>query len=711
MNQIYRALHMPPKRLIKKLSGQKEIYTIAVRRAPKGEGCDPLPALGEEPYTPLPYTPGTWYADPLLYEDDNGKRWLFCEAFNMAENRGDIAVAEFDENDHLLPPRVVLKENFHLSFPTVFDWRGEVWMLPETSADHSLTLYRCTQFPDKWEKVQAFSVGRELCDSIIVDKTPEALTVLCSETRPDNQLYTRYRRYTVRENPEAEERDDVDEFILDEDEPFNLQHRNYELGSRNAGPLFTNNDQTVRPAQVSTKVDYGVYLQFWVRRGASEVPLCAAMPQNVAIAGIDPAEVYYHGGDSFNVSALDGEISDYKVASSCGVSLRGMFGGKMGSASTEAFDADAVRQLINGVKESAILLETDEQDEIFAGEECYPTIEKEESDVATTSAEAKIEKCLKLEALAKAADPRIVRVPSAMVASSSSEVILRNSYGLNLQDSGSYFFSYTSLVAKDGTSTAVNGKVAVSSRFDGIDPEKIAADAAKETLSQLNASPVPTGEYRVIFRYDAMQSLLQTFWGVFSAENAQQNLSLFAGKEGENVAADVVTIVDDPLMKGGLATSAFDGEGSASRTKKVVDSGKLTTLLHDRKTARKQGVSSTGNAARVGGRIMVAPTNLYIAAGEKSLDELMADVGNGVVITELAGLHAGANPSSGDFSLLSKGYTIENGKRGRAVEQITVAGNFYQLLKSICAVGSDLTFEGSSIGSPSVDAGMLKISG
>ncbi len=127
-------------------------------------------------------------------------------------------------------------------------------------------------------------------------------------------------------------------------------------------------------------------------------------------AGIDPAEVYYHGGDSFNVSALDGEISDYKVASSCRVSLRGQYNGKMGSASTEAFDADAVRQLIDGVKESATLLETDEQDEIFAGEERYPTIEKEESDVATTSAEAKIEKCLKLEALAKAADPRIVRV-------------------------------------------------------------------------------------------------------------------------------------------------------------------------------------------------------------------------------------------------------------------------------------------------------------
>ncbi len=114
---------MPPKRLIKKLSGENQIYAICGARAPRRLRRCPL---GEEPY-PLPYTPGTWHADPLLYEDDNGKRWLFCEAFNMAENRGDIAVAEFDENDHLLPRARVLKKNFHL-FPPVFDWRGEVWM-------------------------------------------------------------------------------------------------------------------------------------------------------------------------------------------------------------------------------------------------------------------------------------------------------------------------------------------------------------------------------------------------------------------------------------------------------------------------------------------------------------------------------------------------------------------------------------------------------
>ena len=107
----------------------------------------------------------------------------------------------------------------------------------------------------------------------------------------------------------------------------------------------------------------------------------------------------------------------------------------------------------------------------------------------------------------------------------------------------------------------------------------------------------------------------------------------------------------------------------------------------------------------------VAPTNLYFKAGEKSLEELMADVGEGLVITDLAGLHSGANPTSGDFSLLSKGYTIEGGKRGRAVEQITIAGNFYEVLKSVVAFANDLDFSMGSIVSPSVDIGTLKVSG
>jgi PmbA protein len=109
--------------------------------------------------------------------------------------------------------------------------------------------------------------------------------------------------------------------------------------------------------------------------------------------------------------------------------------------------------------------------------------------------------------------------------------------------------------------------------------------------------------------------------------------------------------------------------------------------------------------------VNVSPSNFFLAPGKKTLAELMADMGDGLVITEVSGLHAGANAISGDFSLIAQGYTVKNGKKDAPVEQITVAGNFYQLLKNIRAVGSDLLFPGSSIGSPSVDVGEISVAG
>ena len=196
MNQLYRALHIPPKRLLRKLSGEKEIYTIAVRPVPKAEGTDPLPALGGTPYTMLPARPGFWYADPLLYHRD-GRRWLYAEAMDLATGLGRIEVCELHDDGAAGEWQVALQEDFHLSFPTVFDWNGETWMIPETGSDHSLRIYRCKNFPAEWELVQRFAVDAELCDTILVNRTPNELTLLCSETLPENQLWVRYRRYTL----------------------------------------------------------------------------------------------------------------------------------------------------------------------------------------------------------------------------------------------------------------------------------------------------------------------------------------------------------------------------------------------------------------------------------------------------------------------------------------------------------------------------------
>ena len=429
--------------------------------------------------------------------------------------------------------------------------------------------------------------------------------------------------------------------------------------------------------------------------------------------GIDPAEVYFSAGSSFSAGAMNGNIDSYKVSTRQGLGLRGMYQGKMGYASTQAFDEEAIKQLIEGVKEGALLREDEGAEEIYEGDAEYPTVVSYDETLAQVPATAKLDAVLAIEKAALESVDTVKQCEGTQLSTMSGEVYLRNSFGLNLQHKDNAFIAYTGAIAKDGDSTSTGMAFKCGRDFAKLDVKKLGEEAAQEAASGLHAEPVPAGNYRMILRYDAMQSLLATFCGIFSAENAQQGLSLLKGREGEKIAADCVTLMDDPLLEGGFDSTPFDGEGVASKTKAVVENGVLKTLLHNRKTAKKQGVASTGNALRPGlsAPITVAPTNFFFKPGDKTLAELEADMSNGLVITDLSGLHAGANMTSGDFSLLSKGYLLKGGKRVQPVEQITIAGNFYDVLKNIRAIGSDLIFPASGVGSSSVDVGTLTAAG
>ncbi|MBR4081686.1 MAG: TldD/PmbA family protein [Clostridia bacterium] len=430
-------------------------------------------------------------------------------------------------------------------------------------------------------------------------------------------------------------------------------------------------------------------------------------------SGLEAAEVYCQETDRFRAMAMNGSVDDYQVSTSCGLSLRGTVNGKMGYASTQAFDEAAIEQLINGVKESAALVDAPEQDEIFAGEKEYPVLEEPETDLHEVTADEKLACALALCDAVTKADERIVQATHPTVSTVSGTTTLRNTYGLNLSYTENVCFAYVGALARRGEGMTDGFYADFGRKFSQLDPAAIANEAARRALVNLDATSVEAGEYRIIFDRESMCDLLQTFSGVFSAKAAQERMSLLGGKEGTEIAAPIVTLMDDPLLPGGYESRPFDAEGSASVTKAVIENGVLKTLLHNRSTARKQGVTTTGNASRpdYASSVTVAPTNMFFKPGTKTLAELMADMGDGLVITEVSGLHAGANPTSGDFSLLAKGYTVEGGKRGHAVEQITVAGNFYQVLKNIRAIGSDLFFPGSGIGSPSVDVGTLVVSG
>ena len=181
---------------------------------------------------------------------------------------------------------------------------------------------------------------------------------------------------------------------------------------------------------------------------------------------------------------------------------------------------------------------------------------------------------------------------------------------------------------------------------------------------------------------------------------------MLAGKEGEKIAADCVTLTDDPTTDFGFGSRAFDAEGVAGRRTVVVENGTLKTLLYNLETAHKAGVESTGNASKGGytSPIGISVSNFTLTPGEKTLEQLAGKMGEGLIITEVSGLHAGANAVTGDFSLMAKGYLVEGGKQGRAVNGVTVSGNFYELLKNIEEPGCDVyrNMFGEAISAPSV---------
>lgn len=427
-------------------------------------------------------------------------------------------------------------------------------------------------------------------------------------------------------------------------------------------------------------------------------------------------EVCAAGGESFEVQVKNGEIYQYNVSDGGGLGFRALVNGRMGYASTQILDEEAVDLLVDGALENAALVESEERQFIFGGSERYPELKLYEPKLEALDAAKKIEMAKTLEKLTLAQDARIAQVEDCAVFSSSEESCLVNTKGLDVAVKGNLMGAYVAAIARDGEKVNTGFKVAFSMDPDAIDLEKLAKAAAREALDGMEAVQPESGEYRVLLRSDVAATLLATFSGVFSADNAQRGLSRLKGREGEAIADACVTILDDPHREGSAASTPFDGEGVATVKKAVVEDGKLNTLLHNLKTAHKQGVETTANASRPGyaSQVGVAPTNFYFKPTDVDMDGMLEKLGDGLLITEMQGMHAGANPITGDFSLAAKGFAVRGGKRAEAVAQITIAGNFYEVLKNVEAVGGDLEFlspAGSCFGSPSLLVKKLSVAG
>ncbi|MCR2821656.1 TldD/PmbA family protein [Lederbergia panacisoli] len=415
-------------------------------------------------------------------------------------------------------------------------------------------------------------------------------------------------------------------------------------------------------------------------------------------------EIYYEKSKRFACDVYKGELDHYETAEDGGISFRGIYNGKMGYAYTEKFDLESISFLLERAKANAKVIEEEEQDDIFSGSDEY-----EEKDFYSESLDAvpipdKIELLKEIERKVSDYDPRIASLNYCKLIEQSKERLLANSKGLVLHDRMNYLGVVLSVVVKQGDETKSGFTVKVTKDFSELNVDDIVKEAAEEALSYLGEQSIPSKRYPIILRKDAAADLLDTFTSVFSAEVAQKGRSLLKDKVGEKIAAENVKIVDDPFYEEGFSSRNFDGEGVASKLCNVVENGTLNTLLHNQKTAKKAGVESTGHAYKPSykGTLVIAPSNFYIIPSEKTYDELIASQNEAVIVTKLSGLHSGADTVSGDFSVAANGFYVKDGKVETPVKQMTIAGNFFKLLKDIQEIGSDLYVSSSGIGSPSL---------
>ncbi len=425
--------------------------------------------------------------------------------------------------------------------------------------------------------------------------------------------------------------------------------------------------------------------------------------------GCAAAELVENSGRQFGVGILKGEIDTYTVSRSRSLGLRVQLNGKNGYAGTEAPEDPKV--LVRAAMDNARAVQSEDEHPL-AGPADYPNPPQPPDALAGLDEKAKIELCRELERVTLSLDPRVQRVASCKVVTAAGTVSIRNTLGLNAQREEDISCIFVTPILQEGEEVHDGGSF--RARGEARDIEACAQEAVEEAAIQFGGKPVAPGPYRVLLRNDAAYSLLSAFSGMFSADAAQKGLSLLAEREGQMIAAPCVRILDDPLLP--LNPMAFDDEGVPAHTKAVVEAGRLETLLHNLKTAKKAGVLTTGNAGRggAGGPVGVRPANFYIQPGEMDRDALMQSLGDGLFVTELSGLHAGVNGVSGEFSLLCKGQLVKGGKALRPAAYITLGGTFLGLLQAVETVGSDLRFSlptGACFGSPSLLIRELMVSG
>ncbi|AMA72382.1 MULTISPECIES: TldD/PmbA family protein [Aneurinibacillus] len=411
---------------------------------------------------------------------------------------------------------------------------------------------------------------------------------------------------------------------------------------------------------------------------------------------ITELEVLINHSTSFSIQAYEGKIESYKKTSTAGLGVRGTYQGGTGYAYTERLHLREFDTVLDMVKDNASLMK---EKEPLLAEKQKGSWQDSQPDI---SEEEKINLALMLEAEARAAK-EVSDVSYALVSSGEGIRQVANTYGLNKTYRSNYTMAYLSVIVKRDDEVETDSAYYLGD-LNKLDRAKLIQEAVSKARRKLGGKPIPVGHYPVVLDRRVVCSLLGVYSGVFSARNVMQGTSRLEGQLGAKLFGSL-DLLDDPHS--GHEKVMFDDEGVDTAKMYLVRDGVVESYLHSLQTANEMGQAPTGHGIRsYKGPVQITPHRMQIPNGETALSTLFAEMGNGVYITDVQGLHSGTNTVSGDFSLAAQGFRIENGKIAAPIKEITIAHNFFDLFAHIEKKANDFDFAmpngHSQYGAPSI---------
>ncbi len=403
-------------------------------------------------------------------------------------------------------------------------------------------------------------------------------------------------------------------------------------------------------------------------------------------------EAYVSRGGETTVRVYEGDVEHFVSAQSEGIGVRVIRDGRTGFAYAGTLDPGAVDEVLSEARDNVTFGTVDEWAGLAEPDGVARTPQALWDDtLASFPTDQKIELAKELERLTLAADHR-VRIDDANYADAWAEVAVATTTGIRESGRENGCYVSVSSLADDGDETQTGFGFSVGRRPGDLDPAKAATEAAERATRLLGATKPASRRLTIVLDPFVTAQFLGVISSTLNGESVVKGRSLFRDRLGEQVAAETVTLVDDPTNPLAYTATDVDGEGLAARRNVLIEGGTLARFVHNSYSARRAATVSTGNAIRGGfaGTPGVGCLALALQPGTRAQDELIASVGDGLLVQSVSGLHSGVNPVSGDFSTGASGMLISGGAVGAPVRELTIASTLQRMLLDIVEVGGDV---------------------